>query len=53
LSSKYPPYQTAPGRFQQQARSVQSEKALRVLVQRLRQEGKEHRLNKNMLGPVI
>ena len=40
LPSKYPPYRTVHGRFQQWVRSGQLERALRVLAERLRQEGK-------------
>jgi transposase len=40
LPEKYPPYQTVHGRFQQWVRSGQLEKALRVLAEKLREEGK-------------
>ncbi len=39
LPSMYPPYQTVHGRFQQWVRSGQLEKALRILTEKLRQEG--------------
>ncbi len=40
LPSMYPPYQTVHGRFQQWVRSGHLEKALRILTEKLRQEGK-------------
>jgi transposase len=40
LLKKYPPYQTVHGRFQQWVRGGQLEKALRVLAEKLREEGK-------------
>jgi transposase len=40
LPEKYPPYQTVHGRFQQWVRSGQLEKALRVLAEKLHEEGK-------------
>lgn len=40
LPSIYPPYQTVHGRFQQWVRSGQLEKALRILTEKLREEGK-------------
>src|SRR5438034_5046924 len=40
LPSMYPPDQTVHGRFQQWVRSGQLEKALRILTEKLRQEGK-------------
>jgi hypothetical protein len=40
LPSMYPPYQTVHGRFQQWVRSGQLEKALRILTEKLRPEGK-------------
>ena len=40
LPKKYPPRQTVHGRFQQWVRSGQLGKALRVLAEKLRQEGK-------------
>lgn len=40
LPERYPPYQTVHGRFQQWVRGGQLEKALRVLAEKLREEGK-------------
>jgi transposase len=40
LPEEYAPYQTVHGRFQQWVRSGQSEKALRALAEKLREDGK-------------